>query len=62
MKCNVLVSHRMVFTFRSWFDLLCVVLAFWISILITAKVRTWVLDIPSFEKHSESSSGHTLGF
>ena len=31
-------SHHMVFTFRSWLDLLDVVLAFWISILKISKL------------------------
>ena len=31
-------SHRTVFTFRSWLDLLGVVLAFWISILKVSKL------------------------
>ena len=31
-------SHRTVFTFRSWLDLLVVVLAFWISILKISKL------------------------
>ena len=31
-------SHRTVFTFRSWLDLLDVVLAFWISILKISKL------------------------
>ena len=35
-------SHRTVFTFRSWLDLLDVVLAFWVSknIQITSKLLT----------------------
>ena len=38
---SFLDSHRTVFTFRSWLDLLDVVLAFWISILkITSKLLT----------------------
>ena len=42
---TTLDSHRTVFTFRSWLDLLGVVLAFWISILkiilqITTKLLT----------------------
>ena len=59
-------SHRTVFTFRSWLDLLGVVLAFWISILKISKLlqNCWhrVLDITSFEKHLESSLDHTLNF
>ena len=47
-------SHRTVFTFRSWLDLLGVVLAFWISILKISKLlqNCWhrVIDITSFEK------------
>ena len=47
-------SHRTVFTFRSWLDLLGVVLAFWISILKISKLlqNRWhrVIDITSFEK------------
>ena len=42
-------SHRTVFTFRSWLDLLGVVLAFWISILKISKLlqNCWhrVIDI-----------------
>ena len=59
-------SHRTVFTFRSWLDLLGVVLAFWISILKISKLlqNCWhrVIDITSFEKHLESSLDHTLNF
>ena len=59
-------SHRTVFTFRSWLDLLGVVLAFWISILKIYKLlqNCWhrVIDITSFEKHLESSLDHTLNF
>ena len=59
-------SQRTVFTFRSWLDLLCVVLAFWISILKISKLlqNCWhrVIDITSFEKHLESSLDHTLNF
>ena len=59
-------SHRTVFTFRSWLDLLGVVLAFWISILKISKLlqNYWhrVIDITSFEKHLESSLDHTLNF
>ena len=44
-------SHRTVFTFRSWLDLLGVVLAFWISILKISKLlqNYWhrVIDITS---------------
>ena len=44
--------------------MLCVVLAFWISILKIFKslpnYRHRAIDITSFEKHLESSSGHTL--
>ena len=57
-------SHRTVFTFLSWLDLLGVALAFWISILKIFKLlpNYWhcATDITSFEKHLESSSGHTL--
>ena len=56
-------SHRTLFTFRSWFDLLGVVLAFWISILKISKLlqNCWhrVIDVTSFEKHLESSLDHT---
>ena len=59
-------SHRTVFTFRSWLDLLGVVLAFWISILKISKLlqNCWhrVIDITSFEKHLESSLDYTLNF
>ena len=59
-------SHRTVFTFRSWLDLLGVVLAFWISILKISKLlqNCWhrVIDITSFQKHLESSLDHTLNF
>ena len=48
-------SHRTVFTFCSWLDLLVVVLAFWISLLKISKLlqNCWhkVIDITSFEKH-----------
>ena len=58
--------YRTVFTFRSWLDLLGVVLAFWISILKISKLlqNCWhrVIDITSFEKHLESSLDHTLNF
>ena len=51
-------SHHTVFTFRSWLDLLGVVLAFWISILKISKLlqNCWHrgIDITSFEKHLES--------
>ena len=53
-------SLHTVFTFRSWLDLLGVVLAFWISILKISKLlqNCWhrVIDITSFEKHLESST------
>ena len=59
-------SHRTVFTFRSWLDLLGVVLAFWISILKISKLlqNCWqrVIYITGFEKHLESSLDHTLNF
>ena len=59
-------SHRTVFTFRSWLDLLGVVLAFWISTLKISKLlhNCWhrVIDITSFEKHLESFLDHTLNF
>ena len=52
-------SHRTVFTFRSWLDLLGVVLAFWISFLkIFKSLHNYLLrvtDITSFEKHFECS-------
>ena len=55
-----------VFTFRSWLDLLDVVLAFWISILKISKLLQnclhRVIDITSFEKHLESSLDHTPNF
>ena len=40
-------SHPMVFTFRSWLDLLDVVLAFWISMDLVYKLRR-VKDTPNF--------------
>ena len=53
-------------TFRSWLDLLGVVLAFWISILKISKLlqNCWhrVIDITSFEKHLESPLDHALNF
>ena len=56
-------SHRTVFTFRSWLDLLDVVLAFLISILNISKLLQnylhRVIDITSFEKHLESSLDRT---
>ena len=56
-------DHRMVFTFRSWLDLLDDVLAFWIYILKIAKLLqnclNVVKDITSFEKHLESYLDHT---
>ena len=59
-------SHRTVFTFRSWLDLLDVVLAFWISILKISKLLQnclhRVIDITSFEKHLESSLDRTPNF
>ena len=59
-------SHRMVFPFLSWLDLLDVVLVFCFSILKIFKLlpNYWhrVTDITRFEKHLESSSGHTLSF
>ena len=59
-------SHRMLFTFLSWLDLLEVVRAFWFSILKIFKLlpNYWhrVTDITRFEKHLESSSVHTLSF
>ena len=59
-------SHRTVFTFRSWLDLLDVVLAFWISILKISKLLQNCLhrdiDITSFEKHLESSLDRTPNF
>ena len=59
-------SHRRVFTFRSWLDLLDVVLAFWISIKKISKLlqNCWhrVIDITRFEKHLESYLDHTLKF
>ena len=57
---------RTVFTFRSWLDLLDVVLAFWISILKISKLLQnclhRVIDITSFEKHLESSLDRTPDF
>ena len=57
-------SHRTVFTYRSWIDLLGVVLAFWISILKISKLlqNCWhrVINITSFEKHLEISLDHNL--
>ena len=59
-------SHRTVFTFLSWLDLLVVVLVFSISILKIFKSlpNYWhrVTDITSFEKHLKNSSGHILSF
>ena len=59
-------SHRTVLTFRSWLDLLGVVLAFWISTLKFSKLLQsyWhrVIDITSFEKRLECSLDHTLNF
>ena len=59
-------SHRTVFTFRNWLDLLGFVLAFWISILKISKLlqNCWhrVINSKSFEKHLESSLDHTLNF
>ena len=59
-------SHRTVFTFRSWLDLLDVVLAFWISILKISKLFQncihRVIDITSFEKHLETSLDRTPNF
>ena len=57
-------SHRTGLTFRGWLHLLGFELAFSISILkIFKSIQDYwhrVTDITSFEKHSESSSGHTL--
>ena len=62
----ILDSHRMVVTFLSWLNLLGVALAFLIFILKIFKLLPnylhRVTDIESFEKHLESSSGHTLSF
>ena len=59
-------SHRTVFTFRIWLDLLGVVLALWISILKISNLlqNCWhrVIDFTRFEKHLESSLDHTLNF
>ena len=59
-------SYHTVFTFRSLFYLLDVVLAFLISILKNFKSlqNYWhrVTDITSFGKRLESSLGHTLNF
>ena len=59
-------SHRTIFIFCRWLDLLGVVLAFWISILKISKLlqNYWhrVIDITSFEKHLENSLDHTLNF
>ena len=53
-------THRMVFTFLSWLDLLRGVLAVWISILKIFK------SLQGYRYHKlrnlESSSGHTLNF
>ena len=50
----VLHSHRTVFTFRIWLDLLVVVLAFWNSILkIINSLKNYLhmaTEITSFEK------------
>ena len=58
--------HLTVFTFRSWLDLLDVVLSFWISILKISKLlkNCWhrVIDITTFENHLESSLDHTPNF
>ena len=59
-----LESHRMVFTFLNWLDLLGIAQAFRISNLkifnLLPNYQRRVKDITGFEKHSESSSGHTL--
>ena len=65
-KLKFTISISTVFTFRSWLDLLGVVLAFWISIQKISKLLQNCLhrfiDITSFEKHLESSLDHTLNF
>ena len=62
----LLDSHRMVFTFCSWLDVLVVALAYPISILKIFELLPNYLhrdtDIKSFEKHFDISSGHTLTF
>ena len=59
-------SHRMVFTFRSWLDLLDAALAFCFPNLKISKLlqNCWLRTkyITSFEKHLESSLDHTLNF
>ena len=59
-------SHRTVLIFLSWLYLLGVFRAFWFSILKIFKSlqNYWhrVTDITSFEKHLESSLGHSLSF
>ena len=59
-------SYRTVFIFLSWLDLLGVALAFLISILKIFKLlpiyRHRITEMTSFEKHFESSSGHTPRF
>ena len=60
----LLYSNRMMFTFLSLLDLLGDALAFRIFILKIFKLLPnyghRATDITSFEKHLESSSGHTL--
>ena len=59
-------SHRAVFTFLSWLDVLHVALAFRISIRKIFKLLSnylhRVTDITCFEKHLESSSSDTLTY
>ena len=58
--------YRKVFTLSSWLDSPGVVLASFISIVTIFKsLQNFlhrVTKITSFEKHLESSSGHTLNF
>ena len=59
-------SHRTVYTFLSWLDLLGVVLSLSISIqkIFKSLQSYWhkVTYITSIIKHLETSSGHTLSF
>ena len=61
-----LPSYSIWFTFRSWLELLGVVLAFWIFILKISKLLQnslhRVIDITSFEKHLETSLDYTPNF
>ena len=66
LSSHVPDSHRTVFTFRGWWDLLDVVLEFWISILKISKLlqNCWhrVIDITNSEKHLESALDHIPNF